>query len=55
MVPKQRLIQYHSGAFSIVYKARDLSTGKHVAIKVVRKHAIDKVCASFTDGSGVKE
>ncbi|KAI8137759.1 kinase-like domain-containing protein [Fennellomyces sp. T-0311] len=30
------------GAFSIVYKARDTVSGKLVAIKVVRKHEIDK-------------
>ncbi|KAI9276809.1 kinase-like domain-containing protein [Phascolomyces articulosus] len=30
------------GAFSIVYKAKDNETGKLVAIKVVRKHEIDK-------------
>ncbi|KAI7884288.1 Pkinase-domain-containing protein [Lichtheimia hyalospora FSU 10163] len=43
------------GAFSIVYKARDLSTGKHVAIKVVRKHAIDKHGQTHHLHSSLKE
>lgn len=38
------LIQLNSGAFSNVFEARDLKTGKKVAIKVAQKsHPNDKV------------
>lgn len=45
----------YSGAFSVVYKARDTMTGQWVAIKVVRKRELDASQVWEKESRGIHE